>query len=78
MGIEETERKLLEILKANGDWMSRRDISRALGHTRLYPNEITLLDVLARQGVIEARSVATKAPSGERWEYRAKRAAIER
>lgn len=54
------------------DWMKRQDIAKAIGKSRLNEGDNATLEMLAAFGFIEAREVETNAPSGVRFEYRAK------
>lgn len=63
--------RLVEILKAaNGEWLSRAELSKQFGR-RLQPWDILMLDRLAADGIIEARE-AVIGQVLTRWEYRFK------
>ena len=75
VGLQEKRERLLAAIAAyNGEWVKRADIARHLGLKKLSSGEITLLEVMASEGVIEAREAESKAPIGKRAEYRPKQA----
>jgi hypothetical protein len=66
-------RRLLTAIRSqNGQWLKRIDIAHLLGNKTLSSGDMVLLQSLSEQGYIEARQVGTNAPSGSRWEYRAR------
>jgi len=71
--LPEQARALLDAVKAaRGVWLSRQDIAHTMGKNRLNPGDTAMLEMLTAQGLIEAQERPTSAPSGYRWEYRAK------
>jgi hypothetical protein len=66
------QRLLSAIRSQNGQWLKRADIAHLLSNKTLSSGDMVLLQSLAEQGYIEARQVGTTAPSGSRWEYRAR------
>lgn len=69
--------KMLEALKACGPgWHSRREIANALGKTRLTDGDVIALELLTREGKIEAERHEVEAVSGVpvRMEYQLKEA----
>lgn len=54
----------------DGQWVKRADIARSMGKTQLNGADQALLEMLAAMGLIQQQEVATKAPSGKRYEYR--------
>jgi hypothetical protein len=70
--ITDRARALLEALQRGNKWMSRAELANATGKAgRLSPHDFLLLDRLAQKGLIEVRKQESKAPVGERFEYRA-------
>jgi hypothetical protein len=66
-------RRLLSVIRSqNGQWLKRIDIARLLGNKTLSSGDMVLLQSLTEQNYIEARQAETTAPSGSRWEYRAR------
>jgi hypothetical protein len=66
------QRLLGAIRSYTGQWLKRTDIAHLLGNKMLSSGDMVLLQSLTEQGYIEARQVGTTAPSGSRWEYRAR------
>jgi hypothetical protein len=65
--------RLLDVLQAQPNrWFKRADIAHALGNKSLSSSDMTLLQVLVEQGHIDFATVETNAPSGRRYQYRAK------
>lgn len=63
---------LLEIVqRAGGEIVTRSDIAKALGKTRLNVWEVKLLDEMAAAGLIQAEKLPIKSPIGYEWQYRA-------
>lgn len=66
------ERRVLELIKeGEGKWISRADVSRLMGRSRVYPTDVAALEKLAALGLVEARE-APRGAAGTRWEYRIK------
>jgi hypothetical protein len=63
--------KILNVIRQHEGWVKRRDIARGLGKNALNTGDLALLQYLAEQGLIEIVSVPTRAPSGQRMEYKA-------
>ena len=61
---------LLKILRTSGEWMTRTQIAQAIGRSRLTPYDISCLELLATQALVETRQ-AKRGLFGTRWEYRA-------
>jgi hypothetical protein len=65
--------ELLRILRENaGQWMSRSDIAAAVEKTRLNPNDIRQLDMMADVGMIERRKSPVAGPVLFEWQYQYK------
>lgn len=70
--VTELEAKLLEVLRANGDWMTRRQVAQALGRPGiLTPYDVELLEKLAAADLVEITQRPT-GPVRKVWSYRAK------
>jgi len=67
------EKLILEAIQAaNGQWVTRIDITRAIGRPNgIQPNDLKALDQLAELGFIEARQ-AKRGLVGVKWEYKSK------
>jgi predicted ArsR family transcriptional regulator len=65
------QRRVLDVLKAEGDWMSRRAIARSLGISYLSFRGMHVLKALTTQGLIEVRR-GRSATNRLRYEYRVK------
>jgi hypothetical protein len=64
--------RLFNILQAaGGEWMSRRDIARALDRRKLAPYDIGMLDTLQAAGLIDCGKRPNQTPIGYEWVYRA-------
>lgn len=71
--ITEQAGKILEVIKHHeGEWINRKAIALELGKKGLSAADLVYLQYLEEQGLIEAISVPTRAPSGQRAEYRVK------
>lgn len=58
--------KILQaIYNSNGIWLSRSETARALGKKRLTPYDITCLDRLAADGLIQTSTRPSKAPGSD-------------
>lgn len=65
-------RELLAALQAGGGWMSRAELARATGKSRLSPHDIDLLDRLVNAGQIDKQERPSNTPVGTAFEYRVK------
>ncbi len=71
--LTEQGQRLLDILQKPGhEWMSRKQIARALGKRRLTPYDIALLEILQDKGLVEIQSRANGTPIGYEWVYHAR------
>lgn len=62
---------LLEILKAaEGEWLTRSDIARALEKRKLSPYDIAMLEILQEKGVVEIQHRDNRTPIGYEFVYR--------
>lgn len=69
---ESAAQGLLRVIRgAAPEWITRQQISEAIGRRRITPYDIATLDRLVQDQVIEARQ-AQRGAFGKRWEYRAK------
>jgi hypothetical protein len=64
--------KILDAIRANGDWMNRSDVAQAIGKKRLTPYDMGLLDELATAGLIEATRRDKVGFIPFEWVYRSK------
>lgn len=62
--------ELVAALQDYGDWMKRSDLAKAIGKKSLNSGDLVLLQFLIEQQKIEVRTEETRAPSGQRYEYR--------
>ncbi len=71
--IEERDAILLNTLRKLGaGWHDRAEIAEALGKARLNAADVLVLDVLAREGVIEKGMAPTGLITVSKWQYRIK------
>jgi hypothetical protein len=71
--LDKRTQRLLDVLQAQPNrWFKRVDIAHALGNKTLSSSDMTLLQLLSERGYIDFASVETNAPSGRRYQYRAK------
>lgn len=63
---------LTAILAAGGEWVNRGKLADDTGKRQLSPNDLRWLEMLERDGLIEARKTPKHSPLGYEWEYRAK------
>lgn len=64
-------RVLVDTLRKAGDWQTRQQIADAIGRTRLNPHDVTQLQHLSEQGLIEMREVPLGVARTQ-YEYRIK------
>lgn len=72
---EITERalQLLDALRTDrGVWMTRAELARATGKSRLSPHDVMLLERLIEARLIEKRQRESNTPVGIAYDYRAK------
>ncbi|MEP7294517.1 MAG: hypothetical protein ABI835_22200, partial [Chloroflexota bacterium] len=62
---------LLKVLQEGQSWVTRAELARALGKSRLLDYDLTLIEKLAVKGVIEIRRRRT-AKKNMLFEYKAK------
>lgn len=65
-------RELLEVIRSNGDWISRAQLAHATGKSRLSPHDAALLDRMVAAGLIEVRERFSNTPIGKAYEYKIK------
>jgi uncharacterized protein HemY len=73
MQIAGRRQKLLDAMAIKkGEWLTRAQIAELLGskNRRLTDSNMLLLELMAQEGVLEARTAKTAAPIGYRHEYR--------
>jgi hypothetical protein len=70
-GLTAHERKLLNCLQADGGWMSRRDLARAMSQAQVQHHSTQALNHMADRGLIEMRRVRGS-NNISRYEYRVK------
>lgn len=70
MALTDRQQKLLDLLKANGGWMRRQDLARAMGKDQLTPEDSMALDRLADHGLVIVEIADNLAPGGETVRYR--------
>lgn len=64
--LTEHQRKILDIIySAEQGWMSRLELAKAMGKRRLNPYDMSCLDLLAEQGLIEVSQRPSRAPHVE-------------
>lgn len=64
--LTEHQRKILDIIyAAPTGWMTRLELARAMGKRRLNPYDMSCLDLLAEQGLIEVSQRPSRAPHVE-------------
>jgi hypothetical protein len=64
--------KVLGIVRSGkGEYMTRSDIAKAMGKTKLNEWDVRLLSILAGQRHIEITKRTIKSPIGYEWVYRA-------
>ena len=71
-GLTPTARKILAIMCEHGDWVTRADLANKIGHEKLSPYHIRVLERLFVKGLIEVRRYRT-ASWNLSYQYRAKR-----
>src|SRR5258706_12412957 len=64
---------ILEIIRAQTDWLSRNDLARALGRTRLNQGDFVALAELRTLGLIEEEKRSDPRPIGFMYDYRTKK-----
>lgn len=52
-GPSQRAQKLRNVLDLNGGWMSRLDIAKATGKTRVMPHDVNLLEQMVADGILE-------------------------
>lgn len=70
--LTQKQQTMLSVLRSAGDWFSRVAIARGIQQKRLYPFDVTLLERLETQGLIEAQRVERPGAIPYEWHYRAK------
>jgi hypothetical protein len=63
--------EILSVLRESGNWHNRAQIAGLLGHKKLFPYDVQLLDELTTAGLVEKRKADKPGFIPFEWQYRA-------